>query len=281
MDYVVSSGWYDLGSSQTPLQVPLMSFCSSSCFVSFDGTSPYTSLVLGVEHVFAKGRYIVYETGTIGYCSPDTGTSATTSVGTLLPNPTCPVGKSVGYVNGKPICYADSTSTTKPPPVTSGETTVTGTNANGEPTSTTTKTNSDGSTSTTKTTHGDGTTTSTTTTQQPATADKTTFCNSNPADPSCQSVDPCLDNPDRIGCAKTGTPEYLSTLGEKIITMDITPPSLGVIGFCPADRILAIPGTTQTFTFSFAYYCEFAERIRPVILALAWVSAALFFFAGV
>lgn len=86
-----------------------------------------------------------------------------------------------------------------------------------------------------------------------------------------QPKDPCLENPDRIGCLQVGTPED-STLETKAIPMLLTPVSVGGAGSCPAPKNFSAMG--KQMIFSYQPICTGATLMRPVVLALAWLIAA-------
>ena len=91
--------------------------------------------------------------------------------------------------------------------------------------------------------------------------------------PEKEDKDPCTENPDRVGCMKTDEPEVpdLET-EEKSITF--TPDSgwNGGSGSCPAPRNLVSVAGAQ---FSFQPYCDFLTGIRPVLIAVAWLTGAM------
>jgi hypothetical protein len=111
------------------------------------------------------------------------------------------------------------------------------------------------------------------TTSKEASIDK--FCAENPTSSLCKEQDdPCKDNPDRLSCMKTGTPEE----GEGLQTKPIGNSSITVVGLtssasCPADLPLPLG-----MTFSFDPYCQFASALRPIIIAMAWLSSAFLLF---
>lgn len=168
---------------------------------------------------------------------------------------------------------------------------TTSTPTGGETKETTTKTNPDGTTTTTtKTTtcKEDGTcTTSTTETTKDANGNTvgnkassnqqsaSEFCKANPDSDMCKGAsDACKDHPDRLGCMGAGEaieqPDLSTT--EKGITA-ITPFNISSNAICPAD--LPLP---KGMSFSFQPFCDYASAFRPIILALAWITAGFLAF---
>lgn len=122
-------------------------------------------------------------------------------------------------------------------------------------------------TTTESTTNGNGTTT--TTSQQ----DKVGFCEENPNSPLCREVeDECAENPDRLSCAEFGEvadPGGLTKQNGPLPT-SLSPVSISENMSCPAD--IPLP---KGLNFSWQGACDFASGIRPVVLAVAWLTAGL------
>lgn len=88
--------------------------------------------------------------------------------------------------------------------------------------------------------------------------------------------DPCSANPDRVGCMKAGSLEPVP-VAKKVIPVSIdrdTGWGEGV-GSCPAGKKLELGG--MEFEFKLTQMCDFAVGIRPVVLGMAWLSAAVGF----
>lgn len=83
--------------------------------------------------------------------------------------------------------------------------------------------------------------------------------------------DPCLENPNRIGCLDAGDPND-ETLQTKDVTLALTPVTVGGAGSCPAIKTFTHAGIT--YSFSYAPICTGATLIKPVVLAIAWLLAA-------
>lgn len=79
----------------------------------------------------------------------------------------------------------------------------------------------------------------------------------------------CEQHPDRIGCTEKGTP----TDGDALPTetrgvTSVTVQSFGSASSCPAD--VNLPKGAK---LSYAYPCQMATTLRPLLLALAWLAA--------
>ncbi|MNL25770.1 Neisseria meningitidis TspB protein [compost metagenome] len=94
-----------------------------------------------------------------------------------------------------------------------------------------------------------------------------------------EQFDLCAEHPDILACAKV----KLDPIEPKEVKHDtknlaITPdggwgPSSSS---CPADRSTAV--SFGTVVFSYQPFCQFANGIRPVVIAVAWLLAAGAFF---
>ena len=87
----------------------------------------------------------------------------------------------------------------------------------------------------------------------------------------------CEMYPDILACAKTGDLAATPVPNENR-ALQITPdtgygPSNGA---CPAPRTAVIMG--QSISMPFDLLCTFADSIRPIVIAFAWLTAALTFF---
>lgn len=105
--------------------------------------------------------------------------------------------------------------------------------------------------------------------------DVSAFCEKNPADPRCKTNDQgqyCEEHPETAGCTELGTPEdgpddvQVKPVGSSAITAV----ALATNMVCPS----AIPlyGSAE---FSWEPVCDVADMLRPLVLAIAWVSAGL------
>lgn len=87
-----------------------------------------------------------------------------------------------------------------------------------------------------------------------------------------QPKDPCLDNPDRFGCLNAGTPEDVD-LQTHTPTFSVVPVSIGGAGACPPNPTFTAAG--HTFSINYGPMCDAAAWLKPLVLAMAWLSAAL------
>lgn len=90
----------------------------------------------------------------------------------------------------------------------------------------------------------------------------------------------CEQFPNASACAELGSGSDPGPVEEQAVDVTaIQPVSIGATGgTCPADRVMQ----TQfgTLAFEWATLCAFAEGVRPVILAMAWLVAGFGFFYG-
>lgn len=90
---------------------------------------------------------------------------------------------------------------------------------------------------------------------------------SDTSEKSNQEIDPCIDNPDRVGCMKAGSDTFV--LPKETHTMVFAPEASPISGACPAPISLPNGGT-----LSFESACDAMTMIRPIVLALAGVMTA-------
>jgi len=189
-------------------------------------------------------------------------------------------GQCSGTVNGVTICFAcpantttktgggsSSGGTTVTPP---GGSPVTTPAPNVDVKETVSPTGSGGApvvTRTTTTTYPDGTTS-----QEVKVQSEGIYCEQNPNSPTCKAVDdPCKDGSDLVSCSKLGTPAAEGDLNSSSNSVSsITPVSVAANATCPAD--IPLP---KGMRFEWTPVCQWAEGLRPVVLALAWLAAGL------
>lgn len=85
----------------------------------------------------------------------------------------------------------------------------------------------------------------------------------------------CEEFPDASACQELGEHEPDGELGEEQRSLSWSP-ELSAAGSCPAPITLSIMGSTQSLEWSSV--CDLASGVRPVVIALAWLSAAVFVF---
>lgn len=90
----------------------------------------------------------------------------------------------------------------------------------------------------------------------------------------------CEKHPDILACAKLGSPGQATPVPNENKTMAITPENgFGpASGTCPPPRTVQVAGLTLSMPFDLL--CDFANGIKPVIVGLAWLTAA-FTFMGI
>ena len=80
----------------------------------------------------------------------------------------------------------------------------------------------------------------------------------------------CEKNPEAAGCLELGSPSEGEAVDESPVGVgSITPVSVGSSGSCPGDVTLP-----KGQVFSWGPACGFASKLRPILIALAWLSAA-------
>lgn len=92
--------------------------------------------------------------------------------------------------------------------------------------------------------------------------------------------DPCSGHETRMGCMEQGDVPTGPDLVEQKINVAITPDAgWGPdTGSCPVDIPLSFMG--HAFGMSWGGICSFASMIRPIVLAMAWLGAALIVVGG-
>lgn len=282
---VLYSGYYDVGTSSTG--APPSIVCKNHCVgVGYLSGPDYTAMVAGVKHYYYTGTYEI-DPGTPqqNYCATDTP-AQDVSNSTTAPSNTCPAGQAVGYVNGIAVCYDQPTTTTSTPPISSDKKVETTTAPDGTKTETTTETAADGSkTVTVVVTPPEGSTApQTTTTSKTPPADPVaaaSFCQQNPNEPVCKAnKSECELHPGTVGCMAPGVPSDGQTINHETRSISqITAVSMPTFAANADTRTVSLL-SGLTLDFSYKPLNDFALMIRPFILALAWLSAALIFIRG-
>jgi len=278
---VAASGFWNIGTDPATGQANFPTFsCFNNCQVTFNSKSLASALVAGVKTYFYEGSLIVAGgTPQANYCATNNQTAGLGST----PAPTCPTGQSAGYINGVQLCYtpASPPAAGSAPPVTTTTTKATTANPDQSSTTTTTSNNGDGSkTITTVTTDPNG---NTSTTQQkiapPDPVAANDFCAANPSDPSCVKKSECEKNPKAVGCAELGDVPNADDIGKKDIPIVFTPVAIPENATCPAPINFTVGG--HHMSLDYAPLCQYAAGIRPVFLAMAYLSAALIMIGGI
>lgn len=90
----------------------------------------------------------------------------------------------------------------------------------------------------------------------------------------------CEKHPDIVACAKLGEPGQATPVPNETKTLTIAPENgFGPSGAsCPPPRTVQVAGLTLSMPFDLL--CDFATGLKPVIVGLAWLSAA-FAFMGI
>jgi hypothetical protein len=99
-------------------------------------------------------------------------------------------------------------------------------------------------------------------------------------DDKTESVNQCKLNPDSAACQELGEAPADDVIPTQVVPFSITP----VSGFgpstaaCPAARSLSL--SFGTISMPYDALCTFADGIRPVVIAMAWLGA-IFTFMGI
>ena len=90
----------------------------------------------------------------------------------------------------------------------------------------------------------------------------------------------CEKHPDIVACAKLGEPGQATPVPNETKTLSIAPENgFGPSGgSCPPPRTVQVAGLTLSMPFDLL--CDFATGLKPVIVGLAWLTAA-FTFMGI
>ncbi len=125
-------------------------------------------------------------------------------------------------------------------------------------------------TTTTTTTFPDNSvqTTTTTTTAPQSGGD------SGAGDPN-EPIDVCAEHPDASGCEPLGEHDDDIELGEEQRDVQFDQ-ELSDAGSCPTGESLSILG--KSYTLEWTPLCDLASGVRPVVIALSWLSAGAFVF---
>lgn len=87
----------------------------------------------------------------------------------------------------------------------------------------------------------------------------------------------CEKHPDIVACAKTGTLEASPVPKEdKALSINKDSGYGPESGSCPQPKTATVMG--KQLSFKYDLLCDFSEYIKPIVIAFAWLSAALTFF---
>lgn len=93
--------------------------------------------------------------------------------------------------------------------------------------------------------------------------------------PPPETPDVCVDHPDASGCEPLGEHDDDVELEEEQRDVDFDQ-ELSDAGSCPTGKSLSILG--KSYTLEWTPLCDLARGVRPVVIALSWLSAAAFVF---
>lgn len=262
-----SSGVYDLG-TQPRFPSGSLSSCANGCVLSFNGGVDKTAIVDGVTHYYATGEY--YYDGR-AYVDPPSsscpaGTAAVASMAGV-PSASCAPGQNYGTVNGKLVCLNSDGS-------------VSGTDS-AEALAAAAAAEADRIKSAAEkarqAAEAEATVAGKTAEEITVAGNTAAASAAGAAAANVEDDSPlgkfCADNPDAPICIETDYGDVDDVdLENKTIDVSITPVAVSGAGSCPAPSPLVIRG--QTYAFEWTTYCNFANGIKPILLAFAWLAAA-------
>jgi len=263
---VLSSGFYDVGTSP---KMANNQACANGCRVLFGGSINSTSIVDGVKHYWAEGNYVYngYPDANPAVSTCPNETMAMTEYGAPAVEPTCAVGQILlSGTNGLRMCFdsvtgapvnTDSASAVADVQTMAAEQTAAQMQAAASAVIAAGGSASDVAAAQ-SVVAGVAAVGGVTGGGSGGSDSQSIFCDLNPASPLCTKQD----------FGEVGE----VTLTEKTINVSITPVAVGPSGTCPAPSPMVIHGTTGYFQWT--TYCNFANGIRPILLAFAWLSAA-------
>lgn len=84
----------------------------------------------------------------------------------------------------------------------------------------------------------------------------------------------CRLNPSALSCLEKdfGKVEEEKLTEKEVNVSGISPVSVGGGGGCPSDKSFTVAG--KTYMMNYGLFCDFASGLRPLFLAMAWLSAA-------
>lgn len=98
-------------------------------------------------------------------------------------------------------------------------------------------------------------------------------------EPAPEQKTQCEKFPASLGCANLDIPTAQAINKENFDIDLISPVTVGGSGSCPAPMTANFLG--QNVEVAFTPLCIFADTLRPLVLAIAWLSAGLIFIGGV
>lgn len=274
-----ASGYFDMGTTDS--NNPKSSVCASGCLAVYSGGSiAFSKLVNGVRHYYAKGSYDFVGGGNSDQCSANDAPASSSA----LPADSCAPGSVKFTVNNNIGCVSKTDGTVTSPTPTKTTTNTVTQNADGSSTVVTKTTDqSTGQTTTSTSTYPPGVSVPT----LPGTTVTPSTGGSNGDDPSGDK-DACEDDPERVGCkhldeivGDVPDPEAIQT---DTVMLTINPASGFGFGSyaCPSNPHITLRQTGQNITaWDWQPSCTFAEGIKPVVLAFAFLMAAYIGIGGV
>ncbi|KVU20181.1 hypothetical protein WK62_21025 [Burkholderia ubonensis] len=92
--------------------------------------------------------------------------------------------------------------------------------------------------------------------------------------------DPCAINPNASACAPLGSAPPAPPIPSSSANVSMTPWSVGAAdGVCPAPQVVSVLGSS--LSLSWDPMCSFVQKVRPLVLAICALAAALIVAMGV
>lgn len=98
-----------------------------------------------------------------------------------------------------------------------------------------------------------------------------------PSDENADEVkDPCDSNPDRAGCVDLGTPTDDQVIPRVEVPLTFEPVAIQQDATCPAPMTVSAFGKSIPISYDGA--CTYASGLKPIVIAVAYLSALLIIF---
>ena len=283
---IKSTGYYDIGTdSNSNGGLPPRSGCDSNCYVQYSGSSVgWRVLVSGVYHYYAKGEYIYDSSIDFGSCY--SGSSSIASVASAPAN-TCGAGQSlVTGDGGYAKCFNDSgvvdsnsasaVASAKALADAAAQKIIDDAVAAAKASAA-----AAGGSASAVEAAGDSA-------RSAAGAAAATIIYNNAAaedkkyQTESEKTSECDSHPDTAGCVELGSAPAAETVAQETPLFDYVPVAFATVAGCPAPIVfdLDMPFLTQSYSISFDALCTLAGQVKPIFLALASITAAIIFMAG-
>ncbi|NSL54914.1 virulence factor TspB C-terminal domain-related protein [Uliginosibacterium aquaticum] len=269
---VANSGLYSCGGSAEACyqSFPLFA-CNNNCAATFGGTASGSTGSVPAKYGMQNGQRVFYAYGAYWYNGETcTGGAGVGNPMAAVPPDTCAAGQTLTSINGSPRCVGSASSSA------SGSASSADSSAASSGSATSSAATSGAATSGAATSSGTvpgtvigGSGSSATSTSASGAATSKTgqaeLCSTNPKADDCQSA------------AKYTNISDVDLKTEKAGVANLTPIFVSSASGCPSGGSLNVLGESVNI---FLPACDFVVALRPLILALAWLSAAYIVFGA-